>query len=306
MNISQPDNWDQLYVELCMERVYAAAGDDPDTKVAHKHGFGTRQALYHRLRAEGIQLCEVCGTRTSDPSHCERRINKKSRRAKSTGEARELPPAADAAALFRNALGRLLSSVDWLSELKEQYRAGRFEASNIYRDPTRYGRKGFSEEQWRKICERYGQDPEKDSFTVYDETVVDSLGTTRSPRRVLAKLIGAYVIAGGSVEQLLEKLHPRPAEVDRGKLKEKVQALELSAEHVATLVRGGSVNQGPPTEQLSPREQTAAWYIYSQQQAGVSDAEIRNVLLDKRFTKDEITRLRKLRLSPPDSGRYTY
>jgi hypothetical protein len=270
-------------------------------EIAAKLGFGSPSALFQSLRQDGVPVCPVCGEYSREGSdHCEG-PKKRTRRATQTGEAVELPPAVAAADLFRPVVEELAEAVDSLDARREIYRAGRFEQADVYQTPVDISRSAFSEERWQRICEELGQDPEQEALFLRGTKTLNAGGATQSPRETA--LIAAYVIMGKPIEPLLEVLHPEPPDPHATKLfggtKPKVPQLKLLAEQVAKLVRGGTLKEGPTTEELSRKEQLWAWHAYSRRQAGVPDKKIREELRKAGFGPDEASRLVKLSLSPP-------
>ena len=67
---------------------------------------------------------------------------------------------------------------------------------------------------------------------------------------------------------------------------------------LARLVRGGGIRRGPSTEEVSPLEQLAAWEMHGLLQAGATEKELENHLRAMGFGKEDMERLRGLRLDP--------
>jgi hypothetical protein len=282
MSISQPDDWDRLYGELCVERLGAAEGDDPDSKVARRHGFGSRQAMYHRLRAEGFQLCEACGARTPDPLHCERHKERAEpsqkkrsdshsapsagrRKAMKFGSRIFLPSAEEAIPLFEHTLSSLIKRLDELRGREEYLQSGRFV--------------GQSEKDGKK----------------------HAWGARVAPSEPLTTLIAIEALVRGSVTNpfmigLLDTLHPSelveerkpfkggtvterrpdPTKVDLWQLQKQMDALRARAENVARLVRGQErIREGRKPGELSPRQHAAYPVIKQRAREGCTDEEIR-------------------------------
>ncbi len=128
------------------------------------------------------------------------------------------------------------------------------------------------------------------------------------PSRPLVRLIAAYALVYEDLEPLLDLLHPDPTSIDKEKLSEKVDQLELTAGQLATLVRGGTVRRGPSTEEVSLEEQRIAWVVSALREDGHSEecilrqiAHRGSIAYGRRLTKDDISRLGDLRLKPPNS-----
>jgi hypothetical protein len=135
-------------------------------------------------------------------------------------------------------------------------------------------REDFSEEEWSRFCEQHGVPPdaERASFAVRKRHTLD--GASRVPPEPLDALIGVYVLGGGSLEELLDALHPVPASVDRDRFGKIVRRLRVENGRLATLVRGGNLQTGSPPEGLSATEHRLAAYIKWRRLEGVPDERI--------------------------------
>ncbi len=81
------------------------------------------------------------------------------------GPRQELPSAAEAIPLFRQAL-QLLNEQTELLEAREEYlQDGRFVAQDKHRAPIIWTRPhDMSDEDWRVLCEKFGHSPDSDMF----------------------------------------------------------------------------------------------------------------------------------------------
>jgi hypothetical protein len=85
---------------------------------------------------------------------------KKERKARDTGDTKDLLSAGRAVDLLRQDLERLTYYLDRLPGLKEQLQAERFVSSFWVGEHWEYLPKSeFSEEGWKELCESYGEDP---------------------------------------------------------------------------------------------------------------------------------------------------
>jgi hypothetical protein len=177
----------------------------------------------------------------------------------------------------------------------------------------------MSDEDWRVLCERFGQSPDSDRFELWDNALVEPAGATQSPREPLTTLTAVYLLAGLPPEPLLERLHFAPETADSeeikrhicgvkekkrgadGKVKSQhIPGLKTKAAQVARLIRGGPLRPGPSTGELSPEEQNIVWYRQQRERNGVPDAVIFKELREKRgLSKAEYQRLKKFRLVLP-------
>jgi hypothetical protein len=173
--------------------------------------------------------------------------------------------------------------------------------------PDLLRREDYSEELWQELSERYG-------IGLEDEVAYISAGAAgvervgRAPSRWLIALIGAYALAGKPIAPLVNKLHPRPDDVDGDELDLKVESLLEAADHLATLVRGGRLGKGNRPKDVSNRVAFAAWIIRDLEESDgpLPDDELRDRLkryfsdVDEWLTTNKIHRLRHAALEPPE------
>lgn len=247
---------------------------------------------------------------------------KKKREAKTFGEAQELPGAVKAERLFRQDLERLRGYVELLSGLEER----------LTTDPQRwlsylvtegdweaFDRGDYTETQWKRLCEEYGEDPATRSFVVDLAPSASPFGVGAAPWEGLVHLVAVHALVNGSVDSLLDQLHPAPEDVDRKELHKKfndkkhgyLTTLKTSAEQLAKLVRGGEVRRGVPPPVLSRAEAWVAWDLVSPLAAGGLSNEriveeldrdgslgVANAALGWELTAAEVGRLRSLGAPP--------
>lgn len=243
------------------------------------------------------------------------------RKARSgTGQRQELPSPVGALPLFKQALQLLNEQADLLENREHYLQDGRFVAQNEHRDPIIWIRPhGMSDQDWRVLCEKFGQSPNTDRFDLWDSEFVEPVGAAQSPPEPLTTLIAVYVLAGLPLEPLLERLHFAPETVNSeelkrhiGGVKEKkrgkngkgktqhIPGLKTKAAQVARLIAGGTLQRGPSTGELSPEEQNIVWYRQQRERDGVPDATIFKELKEKRgLSKVEYQRLKRFRLLLP-------
>jgi hypothetical protein len=295
----KPDNRVLRYVRLCVGRTHERTED----QIAHSLDFGSPAALYQQLSVDGFPVCPVCGQTPAKPNHCAQKKGRGQRRARrGTGEAIELPPAKRAENLFQSAIEKMEKALWTLPSRKEIYRDERFDtisdhpnaSTTYYRDIYPHGEVG--DEEWRKLCERHGQDPSVDHFFVPVAPIATSEGAPQVPPEPLPELIALYVLAEEPLDPLLEALHPDPSEAKQERLEQAVEELWHKAGQLATLVRGGIIRRGPSTGDLLPTEQRAARFISRQRREGVPEAEIYKVLREHGFSRAEFNRLKNLKL----------
>ena len=292
----------------------------PAEKAAAELGYASPELLYKSLAA-WFPVCEVCGATPVRPGHCAQPAAKKRKaRSASDGTVVRLPPTWEAIILFEEVLGlpddnilrpTLYGYVSRLGQLEEDLHGKRFVSTNVDRpldgfEPMR--REDYSVEEWQEMCEDLDLNPR---FTdeISSEDVPGAhrpdwapLGARRIPAKELVVLIAVYVLTRKqNLDPLIAKLHPDPESMDGQQLRSATDALHLAAEHVATLVRGGTVGAGAPTEGLSRKEASLAYRIADLKEQGLSYSEIREHLKEygHDVSQEEVEQLGKLRLPRP-------
>ena len=293
------------YVTLCVRR---QKGDE-EKEIAQDLVGDTPRYLYRVLARDGYPVCTVCGETPAPPDHCKTTSEPKRKARRSTQENR-LPPPKSAEWSFRLALAWLEEDVKLLPLLEERLQGERFVATLTEPEGEFIlSHRMFYEPDWERLCEIYGIDPD-----VYTQIDVKGEGTTRpyganpNPPRPLVRLIAAYALSYGTLDPLLDTLHPDPASADENKLSEKLDLFKLVVGQIATLVREGKVRPGPSTGAVSMEEQRIAWAISRRRKEGASDEtilrEIRHLGHDafgRPLTRGDVLRLGGLRLeAPPD------
>jgi hypothetical protein len=267
-----PDPRDLRYLKLVTGRLHGR----PEDEIAAEAKCESPSALYQQLAQDGFPVCRLCGATHVEEDHCKPSKQRQARRG--TGMRTELPDASEAIPLFAPVVKALDSYISDLTVLRETYADERFEAVERY--------------EMSAIT-----DPAKNTTSYGPATL--PLGARQTPSHALVALISAYVVEGKPLEPLLEMLHPSPKNVKRQQLDGKVAQLKLMAAHVAKLMRGGIVRTGQHTDELEPREQAAAELITSLLSAGTPEARIDETLLNRGFSKQEIRRLKKIRIDYP-------
>jgi hypothetical protein len=172
-------------------------------------------------------------------------------------------------------------------------------------------------EKYRKWCkDKVGLDLPRDEYPPLTSSLYTH-GLEAAPWEGLVLLIAVHALVNGSVDALIEKLHPRPDEVDRAKLYDKkvpkvkgsrdgyVTELQRAARQIAQTVRGVKMSKGRQDAQASPEEMLVALDVigFLAVELGYSDEEIfrelKEHLLDEedRFwgAKFNVKRIRELR-----------
>jgi hypothetical protein len=313
-------------------------------QVATTLGFGSCSALYEQLARDGFPVCPVCGETPAGSKHCKTPRRRKPK--PSDGEVVELPPARDSIPLFERVAGfrsddekprygfaiGLHRLCEDLMHLEEELHGKRFVSNRVYRPESAppfetLRREDYSEEEWARICEEFSQPDIGEELNYYDTPDAPSMKTygasSKAPWRGLVVLISTYLLMGRPVQPLLDVLHPDPSRFDgkqpedeeqrkaREQLEKKVGQLELLATQVATLIRGGTVKQSPPTEGLSGEELELAYEITEMKERGFSYDQIYERLRERElddpqqdteweYSRGYIENLGKFNLRRPD------
>src|SRR5215211_4932847 len=158
----EPDSRVLRYLKFYSERISGRTED----QIAHDLDFGSPAALYQQLSQDGFPVCPVCGETPVKPNHCKKNKGRRQRRARrGSGQAIDLPLAKNAEDMFRRAIESLLNDLLPLDSRREIYKDERFETVSDYPDAsTIWYRDSFppgvqGDEEWRKLCEKHGQNP---------------------------------------------------------------------------------------------------------------------------------------------------
>jgi hypothetical protein len=257
--------------------------DDPDVDAP--------EVLYRQLAQDGLPVCRVCGATYVEEGHCEQ-VEKK-RRGSAKGESVELPPAKEAASLFKEALDKLLEAVAFLQSDYESASSSRY--SKEYLQGELFFRYTREEAHWADDLE---------GRTRYTHS-------SRAPGDLLTQLIAVYLLVFGDPKPLIEKLCLDPAKLDREKLRKQIEGegggkpgLFGRAENIAILIRGGHhIRQGPQPAGFSDEEQIIHRRSIEGRREGLSDEQISELLAEEAISasKADIRRLRRENLPDPSS-----
>ena len=260
-------------------------------QIAERLAYGSVEALRRQLKNWGLPdwvLGEGSETRP-----VKKELPKSlPQRLRDVGPRKELPPAANAADLFKERLDALRESVDLLEHINEGLYGKYFGRTNVERASVLYNG------HW------------------IDDAVVSLPGTVaRSPTEIEGTLIGVYALAGGQMDLLLEKLHLDPSSVD-AKTREKIRqciegsradrdakdGLKVLARQLATWVRSGEVGTGRPSE-LPEMDHEVASITTKYRKDGLTDEQIAGKLTHLKkedgtsYSVEDITELGDLGLS---------
>ena len=293
---------------LCMRRLQ---GIDPEEQAAQKLGFGSVEAMRIQLRNWGAPGWITHGEQAAEKPKVPKPTSPR-RQARSSGPAKELPPANNAAPLFREKLEMLLRETEELKHRKEKLQGGRFIQSSVYTDPILVSREDLSAERRQYFNELYDLDPDAERFMHFGGATFSLGGGTPAPQAPLPALIAAYLLAGGEVGPLVEALHDDPPSAEWPKIEKRIEGrkgadnldgLKALAEQLARAIRGGTLGPGSPGADLSPDEINLAGRITERRAAKVPDQEIyeelRHLPRSGELSRDEFRRLADLGLKFP-------
>jgi hypothetical protein len=285
------DERDQRYLRL----ISARHRQVDDVKTANQLGFTSPVELYRQISYDGHPICPECGQTYVPPNHCVS-FKGRDRNAKSFGESVKLPPAENAAGLFKHALDHLYKELDTLRGREDFLQSKRFV--------------GTRSVEGKRIA----------------------LGAWQSPAEPLTMLIAVYALLEGSAytvgtSWLLGQLHPseqwevfestkkgrlkkkvpNPNEVDMQRLDQAIKDLRLAGAHVAQIAYGKRVGPGPSTVVVSPRHQAAAPFVQDLHGQGMTAEQIaeevnrlyRFGLVEEPFTEEEVRQIAERVSLPP-------
>jgi hypothetical protein len=172
-----------------------------------------------------------------------------------------------------------------------------------------FPRSSYSVQRWQELCRQHGQDPDVESFSISGVTSNHPTEAGPYPPRELVMLIAAYALMGRPIEPLLKVLYPEHSEADIEEINKLLyetkfagrsqNGLLRTAQQFAAAVYGRKVGRGAPPEQ--PPEQSAgehllACYITERREAGLTDVEIHQEILDsgRELSNEDFARLAKL------------
>ena len=133
-----------------------------DEEIARRLRFKSAEEM--RARLHGWELPDwLVGEKTNSDK---KRVHQKStpRRLRSFGPPKELPPAGNATELFKERLEALLESAELLKQIDEGLYGRYFGHANVETAPVFWPRERYSKNEWDKLCEQYGLDPEDKGF----------------------------------------------------------------------------------------------------------------------------------------------
>ncbi len=266
-------------------------GTEPPQEYLEELNFNSVEGM--EIQLDNWKLREGLLDRESETRPAKKELPKSlPQRLRDAGPRKDLPPAANAADLFKERLDALREDVELLEHINEGLYGKYFGRTNVETASVLHAG------HWT------------------DDAVVSLPGTVaRSPTEIEVTLIGVYALAGGRMDLLLEKLHPDPSSVDtetREKIRKCIEGsradrdakdgLEVLARQLATWVRGGEVGTGRPSE-LPEMDHAVASITTKYRKDGLTDEQIAGKLAHLKkadgtsYSVEDITELGDLGLS---------
>lgn len=221
------------------------------------------------------------------------------RRMRATDPPKELPPAGNAEALFKEQIQSLLERAEHLAHMHESMQGKYFVRTDVDTTPVYFSRDFLPEELWETIRAQYNLDADAKDFLDTNTYNRFPGGVSMSPSELEATLIAVYALADGRMDQLLDALHLEPEHISSDTLEgirlcihgsktdgDKRDGLKVLARHLATWVRGSEVRPGKPAG-LSAMEHGLACRITQHRKDGLTDEEITRQL--SRYKKEDGT-----------------
>ncbi len=262
--------------------VLRGRGGHSEEEIAAKARFDSVEHMQWQLERWGLpewlvrEDLAVEGPRPASPSASVRR-------ARGSGPAKQLPPASNAAPLFREKLEMLLRATEELKYRKEKLQGGRFIQSSVNTGPVSFSRGLMSDEQWRYVCEVLGLGPDAEETMHFGGATWSIGGGSAAPAEPLPALIGAYLLAGGEVEPLVQALHLDAESTGWEKIRKRIEdkkgprtedGIVAIAQQLARLIRGGELKRGRDPAELPSHEVNLASRITELREQGWTDEDI--------------------------------
>lgn len=301
--------------QLCDLRL---EGTHSEEEIKKKLEFGSLEAMHTQLKNWGVSGLLTNTDETVDTGN-------KRRKASSSGDAKGLPNTKQAERLFRADYMLLTHYMNQIPALREHLQGNlRVSSSWVGEDWEYYRRDEFSEEEWRRLCDEQGEDSTEEIIRTPISPWVHH-GAGPAPWEGLVLLIAMHALMRGEVDRLVDALHPRPDEADRGnlwkRLHDEKHGLIGKAVSLAKEVRGIEVKPGRQQGVIAPFEMNIALTVRNLKEEGLSTEEIFRELKEQgwldeedkywveseneparkeKYTLDDLKRHIKLGLLPPD------
>ena len=280
----------------------------PEDEVAKKAQFDSVEDMYFRLKRWGLTGLLPPERQEELPKPTAFGAEPK-QRPRGSGPSEEVPDASGAVDLFDEMLDELRGTVRLVEDLSLGYQGKRFAGMYTFEGDWTFPRSSYSVQRWQELCRQHGQNPNVESFSISGVTSNHPTEAGPYPPRELVMLIAAYALADRPMEPLLKVLYPEHSEADIEEINKLLyetkfagrsqNGLLRTAQQFAAAVYGRKVGRGAPPEQPareSAREHLLACHITKRREAGLTDEEIRQEILDsgRELSNEDFARLAKL------------
>jgi hypothetical protein len=223
-------------------------------------------------------------------------------KARGSGPATDLPPAANAMSIFQRAIKELSVFVERLPSRKEHRQGERYVVSYakpLLEAPEPGEDYGYLESPPDAEPDEHGTT----SFTLDQAYRRVAGGASRHPDDGLTAAIAAALLTGTSTDELLDALHPNPTPEIRERARvlfegdtvpTRRDSLQNRAGQIAALIRGYPVGRGKRTNAASKEWQSAAWVAQEWHDYGYEDDEIARRLNDEAHLLPEFKKRNKV------------
>ena len=279
-----------------------------DEEIVNKARFDSVEDMYFRLKRWGLTGLLPPERQEELPKPTAFGAEPK-QRPRGSGPSEEVPDASGAVDLFDEMLDELRGTVRLVEDLSLGYQGKRFAGMYTFEGDWTFPRSSYSVQRWQELCRQHGQNPNVESFSISGVTSNHPTEAGPYPPRELVMLIAAYALAGRPMEPLLKVLYPEHSEADIEEINKLLyetkfagrsqNGLLRTAQQFAAAVYGRKVGRGAPPEQSareSAREHLLACHITKRREAGLTDEEIRQEILDsgRELSNEDFARLAKL------------
>jgi hypothetical protein len=279
-----------------------------DEEIVNKARFDSVEDMYFRLKRWGLTGLLPPERQEELPKPTAFGAEPK-QRSRGSGPSEEVPDASGAVDLFDEMLDELRGTVRLVEDLSLGYQGKRFAGMYTFEGDWTFPRSSYSVQRWQELCRQYGQNPNVKSFSISGVTSNHPTEAGPYPPRELVMLIAAYALSGRRMEPLLKVLYPEHSEADIEEIDKLLyetkfaggsqNGLLRTAQQFAAAVYGRKVGRGAPPEQppeQSARENLLACHITKRREAGLTDEEIHQEILDsgRELSSEDFARLAKL------------
>jgi hypothetical protein len=280
----------------------------PEDEIATKAGFTSARDMYFRLERWGLTGLLPPERQEELPKPTAFGAEPK-QKTRGSGPSEEVPDASGAVDLFDEMLDELRGTVRLVEDLSLGYQGKRFVGMYTFEGDWTFPRSSYSLQRWQELCRQHGQNPNVASFSISGVTSNHPTEAGPYPPREVVVLIAAYALTDRPIEPLLKVLYPEHSEADIEEINKLLyetkfaggsqNGLLRTAQQFAAAVYGRKVGRGAPAEQdarESAREHLLACHITKRREAGLTDEEIRQEILDsgRELSNEDFARLAKL------------